>query len=118
MSTDKPCVLYPNDAVTQRFDALNHEISYRQRVVVDVAQPLIDALEVARRARQSAARELGVDVEKIEKLFFVKGKGMFWEDENWVFDMEKQDLVPRQKAAPAEPAKKSSAKKTTARKRR
>ena len=110
MSTEKPCVLYANAAVSKRFDALNEEVAYRERAANEIAAPLVRALTVAREARLQAAKELGIDVDMIDRVFFVRGKGVFWEDEDWRFDAEAYDLVPRR--AEGEPAKKSSRKRT------
>lgn len=93
--SNKPHVPYPNDAVAARFDGINDEIAYRERINNEIAVPIAKALEDARRGRLAAVKELGLPEGVTGQIFFVKGKGVFWEDENWVFSQETQGLVPR-----------------------
>jgi len=106
--SNKPHIAFPNSAVSSRFELINAEIAFRERVHNEIAVPISKALDASRRERIVAVRELGLPEEVQGQIFFVKGKGVFWEDENWVFDVEAQDLVQRTQP-PAEPEASSDA---------
>lgn len=113
MPNSKPHIPYPNDVVAQRMARLCAEVQYRERVYADIAEPLAHALGEARRSRYQASLELGLDPSQVEggKIFYVRGKGIFWENDEWMFDAEKEDLVRRPSVVAAEAAPAATSKK-------
>ena len=90
----QPFIGFRTRPESDRMNRLLAELRYRHRAHEEIARPLAEALGRAHRDIQAAAREIGVP-EDVSKFFVVDDRGIAWEDDEWVFDEERKQLVER-----------------------
>jgi len=103
-----PSLKFQTDAQKARFDKLGGELLYAQRVVKDIAEPLVEARDRIKAELRSAAAEIGMP-DGVQQ-YVVKGDGVYFAGPGQVWDPAKGEFVdppaPAKKAA-RKPAKRS-----------